>query len=65
MSKMDTWKQRQVVREELQSKKDDWMKEIKIMMEEEIAIEKDSLKEAVQCIKTLKLEFNNAVDFMN
>ena len=53
------------MREELQSKKDDWMKEIKIMMEEEIAIEKDSLKEAVQCIKTLKLEFNKAVDFMN
>ena len=34
-------------------------------MEEEIAIEKDSLKEAVQSIKTLKLEVNKALDFMD
>ena len=77
MSKVETRKQRQVVREELQLMKEDWMKEmktmmkeeflkeIKIMMKEEIEIEKDSLKEAVESIKKIKLEVNKAVDFMN
>ena len=36
---MDTRKQRQVMREQLQSMKDDWMKEMKIMMKEEIKID--------------------------
>ena len=36
---MDTRKQRQVMREHLQSMKDDWMKEMKIMMKEEIKID--------------------------
>ena len=47
MSKMDTWKQRQIMRDEFQSMKDDWMKEMKIMMKEEIKIDKYTLKEAV------------------
>ena len=62
---MDTRKQRQIVREQLQSMKDDWMKEMKIMMKEEIKIEQYSFKEAVRSIKTFKLEFNKAVDFTN
>ena len=55
------------MREKLQSMKDKRnenhdergiVERIKIKMKEEIAIEKDSLKEGVKSIKTLKLEVN-------
>ena len=69
------------MREQLQSMKDDWMKEMKIMIKkemkddfiiemktiikEEMAIEKESLSDAVEKIKLLKKYVDKAINFMN
>ena len=44
MSKMDTPKQRQVAREELQSMKDDLINEMKTMMKGDTTIEKENVE---------------------